>query len=64
MATGGVYLGGGIPPRILPALERDLFLEAFHRKGRLGDVLMDVPVHVVLDSDIAVFGAACYGLGI
>jgi glucokinase len=64
MATGGVYLGGGIPPRILPALERESFLEAFHHKGRLGDVLADVPVHIILDSDIAVFGAACYGLGL
>ncbi|MGD2179309.1 MAG: glucokinase [Anaerolineae bacterium] len=63
MATGGVYLGGGIPPRILPALEQESFLEAFHRKGRLGNVLVDVPVHVILDSDIALFGAACYGLG-
>jgi len=64
MATGGVYLGGGIPPRILPALEQEHFLEAFHHKGRLSDVLIDVPVHVILDSDIALFGAACYGLGL
>jgi glucokinase len=64
MATGGVYVGGGIPPRILPALEQGAFLEAFHRKGRLGDVLEDVPVRVILDSDIALFGAACYGLGL
>jgi glucokinase len=64
MATGGVYLGGGIPPRILPALEQDAFLDAFHRKGRLANALMDVPVHVILDSDIALFGAACHGLGL
>ncbi|MGD8966016.1 MAG: glucokinase [Anaerolineae bacterium] len=64
MATGGVYLGGGIPPRILSALEQGAFLEAFHHKGRLGDVLVDVPVHVILDSDIALFGTACYGLGL
>jgi glucokinase len=64
MATGGVYLGGGIPPRILPALEQGAFLEAFHHKGRLGNALLDVPVHVILDSDIALFGAACYGLGL
>jgi glucokinase len=64
MATGGVYLGGGISPRILPALEQGAFLEAFHHKGRLGDVLVDVPIHVILDPDIALFGAACYGLGL
>jgi len=64
MATGGVYLGGGIPPRILEVLEQGAFLDAFHHKGRLGDVLVDVPVHVILDSDIALFGAACYGFGL
>jgi glucokinase len=64
MATGGVYLGGGIPPRILPALEQGAFLEAFHRKDRLEDVLVDLPVHMILDSDIALFGAACHGLGL
>jgi len=64
MATGGVYLGGGIPPRILEVLEQGAFLDAFHHKGRLGDVLLNVPVHVILDSDIALFGAACYGFGL
>jgi glucokinase len=64
MATGGVYLGGGIPPRILPALEQGRFLEAFHHKGRFSDMLMNVPVHVILNSDLALFGAACYGLGL
>jgi glucokinase len=64
MATGGVYLAGGIPPRIVPALEQSSFLEAFHRKGRLEDVLLDVPVQVILDADIALFGAACHGLGL
>lgn len=64
MATGGVYLGGGIPPRILSALEQGHFLEAFHHKGRFSDMLMNVPVHVILNSDLALFGAACYGLGL
>jgi glucokinase len=64
MATGGVYLGGGIPPRILPALEQPGFLEAFHSKGRHTDLMRRIPVHVILNSDIALLGAACYGLGI
>lgn len=64
MATGGVYLGGGIPPRILPALEQERFFEAFHRKGRLSDVLERVPVHVILNPEVAILGAACYGLGL
>jgi glucokinase len=62
MATGGVYLGGGIPPRILPALEGKRFLEAFQRKGRMSDLLARVPVHVILNPKIALLGAACYGL--
>ncbi len=62
LATGGVYLGGGIPPRILPALEQPRFLEAFRRKGRFRDLLTQVPVHVILNPKVALLGAACYGL--
>ena len=64
MATGGVYLGGGIPPRILPALEQRSFLEAFHRKGRHSDLMARIPVRVILNPDIALLGVACYGLGL
>jgi glucokinase len=64
MATGGVYLGGGIPPRILPFLKDDHFLEAFFNKGRMAHVVKRVPVHVILNPDIAIFGAACNGLGL
>ncbi len=62
LASGGVYLGGGIPPRILPALEQEQFMEAFRRKGRLSDVLANVPVHVILNPKVALLGAACHGL--
>ena len=62
MATGGVYLGGGIPPRILPVLEQGSFLEAFHRKGRHSDLVKRIPVHVVLYKDVALLGVASYGL--
>jgi glucokinase len=61
LATGGVYVGGGIPPRILPLLDRGGFLEAFLQKGRLGRVLADIPVHVIL-SPAALMGAAQFGL--
>lgn len=59
--TGGVYLSGGIPPRILPFLSEGRFMQAFLRKGRLSDVLIPVPVYVVLNSDIALLGAARHG---
>jgi glucokinase len=62
LATGGVYLGGGIPPRILPALEQERFMEAFRHKGRMSDLLARVPVHVILNPKVALLGAACHGL--
>jgi glucokinase len=62
VATGGVYLGGGIPPRILPALEKRPFMEAFQRKGRLSDLMAEMPVHVILNPKVALLGAACHGL--
>jgi glucokinase len=58
LATGGVYVGGGIAPRILPALEGRTFLEAFTRKGRMRPLLEDVPVRVVLNDQAALRGAA------
>lgn len=62
MATGGVYLGGGIPPRILPALEKESFLDAFHSKGRHSDLMERMPVHVILNPDTGLLGVARYGL--
>lgn len=62
LSTGGVYLAGGIPPRILPALERDAFMSAFLRKGRLAHLLAPMPVNVVLNSKAALLGAIHYGL--
>ena len=62
LATGGIYLGGGIPPRIVPALEGARFLEAFRSKGRLSHVLADVPLHVILNPKVALMGVAWTGL--
>lgn len=61
MATGGLYLGGGIPPRILGALESMHFFEAFSQKGRFADLLSRIPVHVIRNPRIALLGAAQYG---
>lgn len=62
LATGGVYLGGGIPPRILPALTDGRFMAAFLRKGRMSRLLAEMPVHVILHPKAALLGAACHGL--
>jgi glucokinase len=58
LATAGVYVAGGIAPRILDFLEDGRFREAFLSKGRMRPLLETVPVRVVLDSDAAVRGAA------
>jgi glucokinase len=62
LATGGIYMGGGIPPRILSALKRPEFIDTYLHKGRFAKFLKRVPVHVVLNPKAALFGAACYGL--
>ena len=58
MATGGVYLGGGIPPRILPKLEDGAFMHCFTAKGRFADLLSAIPVRVILNDRTALMGAA------
>lgn len=62
MATGGVYLGGGIPPRILAALQSGSFMEAFVRKGRMTGIMKGIPVHVIMNPKTALIGAAITGL--
>lgn len=62
LATGGVYLGGGIPPRILPVLRGRAFREGFLRKGPMSRLMDDIPVHVILEPRAALLGAARYGL--
>ncbi len=62
LSTGGVYLGGGIPPRILPALDSGAFMRAFTGKGRFTDLMERLPVHVILNPQAALLGAARYGL--
>ncbi|MEA2732300.1 MAG: glucokinase [Acetobacteraceae bacterium] len=61
LATGGVYLGGGIPPRILSRLDDGRLMRAFVSKGRFADLLAKVPVKVIT-TQAALLGAALYGL--
>lgn len=58
MAVGGVYLGGGIAPKILPALREEGFMAAFAAKGRFTDFLRTVPVQVICNEETALLGAA------
>jgi len=58
LALGGVYIGGGIAPKILPLLRRGGFLRAFLGKGRLKSTLERIPIRVVLEPSAALIGAA------
>jgi glucokinase len=58
MATGGVYLGGGIAPKILPKLKGPVFLAAFTGKGRMQPLLEAMPIRVVMKDTAALLGAA------
>ncbi|MBW1936956.1 MAG: glucokinase [Deltaproteobacteria bacterium] len=58
MATGGVFLAGGIPPKILPALREQHFLKSFTDKGRFEELLRKIPVRVILNQKAALLGAA------
>lgn len=62
LATGGIYLGGGIPPRIPPALRKGFFRQAFTNKGRFAEMLNQVPVYMIRHKHAALLGAACHGM--
>lgn len=57
MAFGGVFIGGGIAPKILPVLEEPFFKEAFSAKGRFKDLLEGIQVQVILNDNTALLGA-------
>jgi glucokinase len=61
LAAGGVYIGGGIAPRIVPFLDEEPFLTAFRRKGPMADLLFRLPVHVILEPRAALIGAVDRG---
>lgn len=62
LAVAGVYLGGGIVPKILPKLKDGTFLTAFQKKGRLATVVGHMPVQVILNAKVALYGAARFAL--
>lgn len=62
LSTGGVYFGGGIPPRILGMLQKPGFLATLRHKGRFENMLTQMPVKVILNTKAPLMGAGEYGL--
>jgi len=60
LAMGGMYIGGGIAPKILKTMQNGVFLQAFLDKGRMSPLLHSVPVRIILDDTCALLGAAAY----
>lgn len=60
MATGGVYIGGGIAPHIVDKLREPDFLYGFQSKGRMETLMRSMPVRVILNPHTALYGAAVY----
>lgn len=62
LSTGGVYIGGGIAPKLLPYFTNGAFMQAFVDKGRFSDLMKNIPVKLVLEPKTALLGAANYGI--
>ena len=62
LATGGLYLGGGIAPRLVDTLPKSGFMTAFADKGRFSGLLARIPVQVILEPRTALYGAAAHAL--
>jgi glucokinase len=60
LAMGGIYIGGGIAPKVLNLIRRGGFMKAFTDKGRMSALLEQTPVHIILESRAALIGAASY----
>jgi glucokinase len=60
MARGGVYIGGGIPPRIMPFLTRNEFRRAFEQKAPHEDVMRTIPTYVIVGENPALAGLAAF----
>ena len=55
---GGLYIAGGIAPKILPLMQYGSFLTNFTQKGRMGSLLEEIPVHIILNQQVGLIGAA------
>jgi glucokinase len=61
LTTGGLYIGGGLPPRLRDLIGREGFLRAFRFKGLMADLVRSIPLHLILEPRTALWGAVRYG---
>jgi len=64
MSTGGVYIGGGIAPKIFKEREKEIFLKSFLDAGRFTELLSEMPVRLIMKETTALYGAARYAAGL
>jgi glucokinase len=62
LATGGVYLAGGVAFHTLPVIQQPAFLQRFRRKGRFSELMGRIPFHTIVSPTVALSGAAAFGL--
>jgi glucokinase len=55
---GGLYIAGGVAAKNLPLMQRGDFIEAFGEKGRVSAAIADIPIHIVLNPQVGLIGAA------
>jgi glucokinase len=55
---GGLYIAGGIAPKILPLMQNGNFLGNFTQKGRMSSLLEEIPMHIILNQQVGLIGAA------
>lgn len=56
----GLYIAGGIAPKLLSQMQDGRFIHAFRDKGRMSDLLLDIPIHIILNTHVGLIGAAYY----
>jgi glucokinase len=62
LSYGGIYIAGGIAAKNLTLMQQGNFMRAFHDKGRMSTLLQDIPVHIVLNSQLGLLGSILYGV--
>ena len=56
----GLYIAGGIAPRLIEQIKQSQFLEKFRDKGRMSNMMKDFPVHIIMNTDVGLIGARTY----